>query len=300
MRNPSRDAHGAVPAGSLCRRISVLESRPKMSDRRRSVLVVDDDRGTLQTYQHILSLAGYDIVTAAAGREGLELLRHGRDVDLVLADLRMEDVSGLEMLADIHEHGPNVAVVVMTAFSIDESEETARALDAAEFVGKPWEPDGIVELARRNIDKALKPGYAALRWAEDVVAVTRLAEDVSEILEWGRTVGKSQTTLKSRSHACCVTAGDSLDLARVLRVVKQQTGRICDWHAALDIQDPRTIVTWLMLSTRAVWSNPSAMTTRTIPGISSKQSASGGIHVPPTADFSWRWNAGHAGNCPFR
>ena len=61
------------------------------------ILIIDDDPGTLETFQIILKLAGFDVATAATGSCALELART-RSHDLILADLRLPDMSGLDLL----------------------------------------------------------------------------------------------------------------------------------------------------------------------------------------------------------
>ena len=82
---------------------------------RARVLVVDDDPSTLATYGRIVSLDGYDVAMVSSAREALALLP-SRSFDLVLTDHRMPEVSGLELLAEIHGLPAPVRVVLYAAF----------------------------------------------------------------------------------------------------------------------------------------------------------------------------------------
>ena len=90
------------------------------------------------------------------------------------------------------------------------------------------------------------PGYAARRWARVVFALTNAEEDVSNIATWATQAGVSSGALKTWCTVAGVHARDSLDFGRVLRVVKRHHGRVCDWHNAMAIVDPRTLTKLLI------------------------------------------------------
>src|SRR5579862_6148264 len=103
-----------------------------MVEVRSRVLVVDDDLGRLQTLGHVLSAEGYDVVTAQGGALGLQRHR-AEDFHLVLTDLRMPDLSGLELLAEIREQTPHRPVIIFTAHGSSATKSAAEQLGAAAY-----------------------------------------------------------------------------------------------------------------------------------------------------------------------
>ena len=80
---------------AVCNRPILCESKPR-------VLVVDDDPEIATIVRDILKLKGYDAKIVESGREAVDLLRTGRDFDLLITDMMMPDVDGLELLREIH------------------------------------------------------------------------------------------------------------------------------------------------------------------------------------------------------
>src|SRR5438128_202801 len=105
------------------------------------VLVIDDDPDTLLTYRTILRVAGYEIVTALSGTEGVAHAQSDPDYRLILTDLRLPDMSGLEVLAQVSLSQPKVPVIVMSAWGSSASELASRRLGAADFYHKSFEPN---------------------------------------------------------------------------------------------------------------------------------------------------------------
>jgi len=109
---------------------------------RRTVLVVDDDADMLETCARILRQGGYECLTAAGGREALDVLR-SRRLDAILADLRMPDMDGLTLLANARRLAPGVPTVIVTAYASMDSARRAREAGAAAYLAKPF---GVIEL----------------------------------------------------------------------------------------------------------------------------------------------------------
>ena len=79
-----------------------------------SVLVVDDESGILDTLRILLRNEGFEVTTAQGGKAGLEQIRTGAH-DLILSDVRMPQVSGLDILNAAREQDPMTPVILMTA-----------------------------------------------------------------------------------------------------------------------------------------------------------------------------------------
>jgi CheY-like chemotaxis protein len=217
------------------------------------LLIVDDDLGTLETYEFILKPAGYEVVTASSGCEGLRLFETEKFV-LVLTDLRMPDLSGLEFLAEVRTSECKVPIVIVTAWGTDATAAAAKELGARDFVYKPLDADALLHIVRRNaqplksdestVHRQSPPfiGYAARRWATVVLAMTKADDDIPTVAAWGAEVGVAHATLKTWCSVAGVHAGDSLNFARLMRIVVTHQGRKCDWHNALAVVDARTMV----------------------------------------------------------
>jgi CheY-like chemotaxis protein len=116
----------------------------------KKVLIVDDEFDIVDVLGDLLTAEGYDVVTAANGREGLTQLR-GSKVDLVLLDCMMPVVDGPEMLRLMREDERllNVPVVMMSAA---EMRQRVQALGCSAFLKKPFDLTTLLETVARLID----------------------------------------------------------------------------------------------------------------------------------------------------
>ena len=78
------------------------------------ILIIDDEASLRQTLARILQRAGFEVTTAANGKDGLALV-HEHPFDLLYLDIRMPDMSGLELLKNIHTEFPELPVILFTA-----------------------------------------------------------------------------------------------------------------------------------------------------------------------------------------
>ena len=115
----------------------------------RKILVVEDSDLLHRMYD--VMLQGYDLVHAGDGREGLQRLAEQRDIDLVLLDLNMPNMSGLEFLAELKHDEALAAVPVVIISTEDDDADTRRGLEAgaAAYVKKPFRREDIVAVLAR-------------------------------------------------------------------------------------------------------------------------------------------------------
>jgi two-component system response regulator YesN len=111
----------------------------------RSVLVIDDDLGMCEMFADALHSAGYDVVTANTGQKGLNLAR-SRPFDVILADLRLPDMSGVDVLRMLRAEREDVPLVIMTAFASVVSSVAALKLGALDYIEKPLGDTDLVEV----------------------------------------------------------------------------------------------------------------------------------------------------------
>ncbi|MDQ8021157.1 MAG: sigma-54 dependent transcriptional regulator [Moraxellaceae bacterium] len=113
-----------------------------------NILVVDDDAGLRDAIELILSSAGHRVTLAASGPEALEKLA-SRAFNLVMTDLRMDPMDGLELLGQIRARQPQLPVLLMTAFGDVDKAVAAMRGGACDFLMKPFEPPVLLEAVRR-------------------------------------------------------------------------------------------------------------------------------------------------------
>jgi two-component system response regulator HydG len=113
-----------------------------------SILVVDDESGILDTLRILLRNEGFEVATAQGGRAGLEQIRTGTH-DIILSDVRMPGVGGLDILAAAKEQDSMTPVILMTAQADLRSAIDALNLGAYYYIQKPFSNDDLVAIVRR-------------------------------------------------------------------------------------------------------------------------------------------------------
>jgi DNA-binding NtrC family response regulator len=113
-----------------------------------SVLVVDDESGILDTLRILLRNEGFEVATAQGGKAGLEQIRAGTH-DIILSDVRMPQVSGLDILSAAREQDPMTPVILMTAQASLQSAISAVNSGAFYYIQKPFSNDELVAILRR-------------------------------------------------------------------------------------------------------------------------------------------------------
>ena len=114
-------------------------------------LVVDDDRSVRTALKINLSKAGYDVNVASSGEEALEMLK-ASPVDILLTDVKMGGMTGLELLGHIRTHWPDIRIIVMTGFGTVKDAVTAMKAGASDYVIKPIEKDELLLLLERALE----------------------------------------------------------------------------------------------------------------------------------------------------
>ena len=157
-------------------------------------LLVDDDKRTLRWLERVLSARDYKISFAGDGNEALSIIRkcHRSDVpvDIVITDVKMPGMDGVELLKKIKRYYPSIAVIVMTGFAEDFTYEKVIESGASDFFQKPINSKELmlrleralkerILLAERNrTDEELKESFEKLRRSQEqtVAALASTAE----------------------------------------------------------------------------------------------------------------------------
>lgn len=123
------------------------------------ILIVDDDLGTREGFTRILSLEGFDVRTAGCGCDGVELARDLQP-DLLVLDLSLPDMTGLDVLRAIREASLDVPCVIVTGYGSVAAAADAFKLGAREFVEKPIDDTELLAVVR----SAAASQSAAVDW----------------------------------------------------------------------------------------------------------------------------------------
>ena len=114
------------------------------------ILVIDDDAVACEFLQEALLRAGYEVDTFTSAREALdvELSRY----DMLLSDIRMPDIDGLQFLRQVHEKWPQLPFILMTAFGSLETTMEALRFGAWDYISKPFSPEAIRAMVRKVLE----------------------------------------------------------------------------------------------------------------------------------------------------
>lgn len=116
------------------------------------ILVIDDEMVVLKSCQKILSAEGYELQTVRTGVEGLERLSNEK-FDLVLTDLMMPEMSGIEVLKRIKALDQGLVTVMMTGYSTVQTAVEAMKLGASDYIPKPFTYEELLEAVERALEK---------------------------------------------------------------------------------------------------------------------------------------------------
>ena len=141
----------------------------RRTQRAKRVLVVDDEENVRITTAAILEQEGYEVATAESGREALASAARTH-YDMVLTDLRMDDMDGMTLLHELQERHPNVVTVVLTGYASIESSIDALRQGVYDYLVKPC----MVEDLKRTVRRALEH-------REQRMQITELSTPVVEI-----------------------------------------------------------------------------------------------------------------------
>lgn len=124
-----------------------------------SLLVLDDEADMLQLVRRGLELDGYVVHTAASAEEAATVLRREK-VDLLLLDLRLPGMSGLDLMRKLRNDGSQVRMVVISAHSSVSTVEEAMTLGAAAYLVKPFELKDLRRAVRSALEENRPPAPA--------------------------------------------------------------------------------------------------------------------------------------------
>jgi len=115
----------------------------------KKILVVDDDHSVSGIFEFVLKSAGYSVLSAYSGDECLSIIEKEPSIDLVFMDIRMPGKSGVETYKELLVLRPNLVVIIMTGYAVNETLKEAFELGAYGVIYKPFDIEEVLELIRR-------------------------------------------------------------------------------------------------------------------------------------------------------
>ena len=116
------------------------------------ILLVEDDEMTLRLLETVLRHDGYDVFSTADGPQGIEIYRQKRP-DLVLLDLALPSMNGLEVMRELKELDAHANILVVTGFASEESAEIAARYGAQAYIEKPFEIADLSEWVKAALHR---------------------------------------------------------------------------------------------------------------------------------------------------
>jgi len=167
--------------------------------RQANILVMDDEETMRDSCQQALSRDGNKVAVAEDGVKGLALLER-ESFDLVILDLKMPGLSGMEVLKKIKEDNPEATVIVITGYATVESAVEAMKRGAYDFIPKPFTPDSLRAIVKRALDRRelalenvlLRSELKASFGPEVIIGQSESMKKVEELV---RKVGPTDTTV---------------------------------------------------------------------------------------------------------
>jgi two-component system, NtrC family, response regulator len=149
-----------------------------------TILVVDDEKNYLIVLEALLSSEGYEIMTSDNARSALHCIRNA-DLDLVITDVKMPGMSGMELLSECGKIKPDLPVIIMTAYGTIEMAVEAMKQNAYDYITKPFQNEQLKLTIRKALEK-----YRLVKENR------RLSEALSDRFRYGNIIGKSKPMLK--------------------------------------------------------------------------------------------------------
>jgi len=155
-----------------------------------TLLVADDDPGLRESLQRTLTREGFRVVVASDGRAALERVQDG-DIDLVLTDLKMPGLSGIELLHAVKTVAPDLDVILLTAFGTIEEAVKAMKDGAYDFITKPFQRQQLVRVVRSALERrdlirqnrALQEELAVLRGQPQLIGASPAFRRMQALVE---------------------------------------------------------------------------------------------------------------------
>lgn len=146
---------------------------------RKSILVVDDEKSQREILEMILSDEGYDVTTASSGEAAMKFVAD-RHFDLVLTDLKMTGMSGLELLKELTNYDKSIIVILLTAHGSVDSAVDSMRLGAFEYLQKPYDREKLLDTISRALNSLTTLDAEIVSTSEEMDKVKKLILKVAK------------------------------------------------------------------------------------------------------------------------
>ena len=185
-----------------------------------NILIVDDEPVTRKSLTDILRLEGYNVTSVPNGQAAVEYVRT-QHVDLMVVDLRMPGMDGLEVVQVVNQLAPDTEVILLTAYASTETAIQALRLRIHDYLQKPAPPAQIVSSVKKGMDRRT----ARMQAKGGVLDSSDSMETfVSVVLDDGTEVDLSRRQIKQESKN--VTVNLTPAEGRLLRVLLANEGKV--------------------------------------------------------------------------
>ena len=116
------------------------------------ILVVDDEEIVLRSCRKILEGGGHDVLTVLSGQGAFDILEK-EPIDIVITDMKMPGIGGIQVLEKVKEKYPDIAVIMITGYSTVQSAVQAMKLGAFDYIPKPFTPDEVLIVVEKALEK---------------------------------------------------------------------------------------------------------------------------------------------------
>jgi two-component system, NtrC family, response regulator PilR len=170
-----------------------------MVDNQCRILVVDDELSMRELLEYMLEKQGYGVLCAASGKEALSKIDKNQ-YDLLLCDIRLGDMTGLEVLKASKKKNPHVTVIMISAFATTETAVAAMNQGAFDYVPKPFENEELLQtianaLERKTLEKEKSAIDSELRESVHFGKIVGNSPRMQHIYEMIRQVAKTRTSV---------------------------------------------------------------------------------------------------------
>ena len=117
---------------------------------KKRILIVDDEEGIRESLKLILG-EKYELLLATSSKECLSYIKNENDINLVLLDIKMPKVDGLEILKQLKEINPDIKVIMVTGYKSVETATEAIKAGASDYIVKPFNSSDILEAVDKNL-----------------------------------------------------------------------------------------------------------------------------------------------------
>ena len=164
-----------------------------------SVLIIDDESAIRESLETLLEFEGYAVQCAETGEQGLVRLGE-QPFDLVLLDFALPDRNGLEILAEIRDRDPQMAVILITAYGTVDNAVRAMQSGAANFIQKPWDNEKLLAdvraaVARRRAEEENEQLKRALKQRYNFENIVGKSDPMLRIFDLVSQVAPSRSTV---------------------------------------------------------------------------------------------------------